>query len=69
MPVWVVLDYHHSKIVERELLLAKVSILGPGHFRELIAHHREDLQAEDETHDEENAEIDIHFAPNDWCRF
>ena len=58
VPVWVVLDYSHSKIVERELLLAKVSILGPEHFHELIAHHREDLEAEDERHDEENAEVD-----------
>ena len=43
VPVWVVLDYTHSKIVERELMLAKVSILGPEHFHELIAHHREDM--------------------------
>src|SRR5204862_7195516 len=27
VPVWVVLDYSQTKIVERELLLAKVSIL------------------------------------------
>jgi len=52
--------------VERELLLAKVSILGPEHFHELIAHHREDLEAEDERHDEENAEVDL-FARNRWC--
>ena len=54
VPVWVVLDYSHSKIVERELLLAKVSILGPEHFHELIAHHREDFQDEpdaEETHE------------------
>lgn len=49
VPVWVVLDYTHSKIVERELLLAKVSILGPEHFHELLAHHREDLEAADEV--------------------
>jgi acetolactate synthase small subunit len=48
VPVWVVLDYSHSKIVERELLLAKVSILGPEHFHELIAHHREETMAEDQ---------------------
>ena len=47
VPVWVVLDYSKSQIVERELLLAKVSILGPEHFHELLAHHREDLQAAD----------------------
>ncbi|WVQ96507.1 acetolactate synthase, small subunit [Kwoniella sp. CBS 9459] len=29
VPVWAVLDYTNTSIVERELLLAKVSILGP----------------------------------------
>jgi len=52
VPVWVVLDYSHSQIVERELLLAKVSILGPEHFHELLAHHREDLQAQDGVEEE-----------------
>jgi acetolactate synthase I/III small subunit len=47
VPVWVVLDYSHSAIVERELLLAKVSILGPEHFHELLAHHREEVAEED----------------------
>jgi hypothetical protein len=61
--VWVVLDYSHSKIVESELLLAKVSILGPEHFHELIAHHREDLEDEGERHDEGDAEVDP-FARN-----
>ena len=56
VPVWVVLDYTHSKIVQRELLLAKVSILGPEHFHELIAHHREDLQAEDQV-EEQSPEV------------
>ena len=67
VPVWVVLDYTQSKIVERELLLAKVSILGPEHFHELIAHHREDLQAEDERHDEENTEVDVPLNPHIIC--
>lgn len=29
VPVWAVLDYTNTSVVERELLLAKVSILGP----------------------------------------
>ncbi|BFZ61834.1 acetolactate synthase, regulatory subunit [Saitoella coloradoensis] len=41
VPVWAVLDYTRAAIVERELLLAKVSILGPEHFHELLAHHQE----------------------------
>lgn len=41
VPVWAVLDYTQSPLVQRELLLAKVSILGPEYFEELLAHHRE----------------------------
>jgi acetolactate synthase small subunit len=57
VPVWVVLDYSHSKIVERELLLAKVSILGPEHFHELLAHHREDFDDDNERPSGENPEV------------
>jgi acetolactate synthase I/III small subunit len=55
VPVWVVLDYTNSMIVERELLLAKVSILGPEHFHELIAHHKGDFDEENSEH--ENPEV------------
>lgn len=41
VPVWAVLDYTASPLVQRELLLAKVSILGPEYFEEVLAHHRE----------------------------
>ncbi len=41
VPVWAVLDYTESPLVQRELLLAKVSILGPEYFEELLAHHRD----------------------------
>jgi len=48
VPVWAVLDYTAAPLVQRELLLAKVSILGPEYFEELLAHHREmtDVQAQ-----------------------
>ncbi|CAG8718873.1 23690_t:CDS:2 [Cetraspora pellucida] len=36
VPVWAVLDYTQTSIVERELLLAKVSILGPEHLHEQL---------------------------------
>lgn len=39
VPVWAVLDYTNAPIVKRELLLAKVSLLGPEYFEELLAHH------------------------------
>lgn len=41
VPVWAVLDYTEAALVQRELLLAKVSILGPEVFEELLEHHRE----------------------------
>lgn len=41
VPVWAVLDYTGAPLVQRELLLAKVSIMGPEYFEELLAHHRE----------------------------
>ncbi|KAG9326085.1 hypothetical protein KVV02_002773 [Mortierella alpina] len=33
VPVWAVLDYTGFKVIQRELLLVKVSILGPEHVR------------------------------------
>lgn len=41
VPVWAVLDYTQSPLVQRELLLAKISILGPEYFEELLSHHRD----------------------------
>jgi acetolactate synthase I/III small subunit len=41
VPVWAVLDYTTAPLVQRELLLAKLNILGPEYFEELQAHHRE----------------------------
>ena len=46
VPVWAVLDYTAAPLVQRELLLAKVSILGPEYFEELLAHHRDMTEAE-----------------------
>ncbi|TKX18582.1 acetolactate synthase small subunit [Elsinoe australis] len=55
VPVWAVLDYTEAPLVQRELLLAKISILGPEYFEELLAHHREMTGAE-EYADESNPE-------------
>lgn len=51
VPVWAVLDYTTAPLVQRELLLAKINILGPEYFEELQAHHREitaDMEGADE---------------------
>ena len=50
VPVWAVLDYTNAPLVQRELLLAKVSILGPEYFEELLAHHREMTDSEVATY-------------------
>lgn len=42
VPVFVVLDYSHSTIIQRELLLARVSLLGAEYFEDLIHHHEQD---------------------------
>lgn len=47
VPVWAVLDYTASPLVQRELLLAKINILGPEYFEELQAHHRDVTAGED----------------------
>jgi len=39
VPVWAVLDYTDAPLVARELLLAKISLLGPEYFADLVAHH------------------------------
>lgn len=39
VPVWAVLNYTYAPLVQREILLAKVSLLGPEYFEELLDHH------------------------------
>lgn len=61
VPVWAVLDYTSAALVQRELLLAKVSILGPEVYEELMQHHREITSPGEQTSAEaedaeENAE-------------
>lgn len=47
VPVWAVLDFTSSPLVQRELLLAKINILGPEYFEELLTHHREISESEE----------------------
>ncbi|ORX47058.1 acetolactate synthase [Hesseltinella vesiculosa] len=46
VPVWAVLDYTKTKLIERELLLIKVSILGPEHLHEQLPTAKLDDQVE-----------------------
>jgi acetolactate synthase I/III small subunit len=56
VPVWAVLDYTSAALVQRELLLAKVSILGPEVYEELMEHHREMTSQDGSEEMEEHAE-------------
>lgn len=40
VPVYAVLDYTNAETIKRELLLARVSLLGPEYFNELITSHK-----------------------------
>ncbi|GAA5914954.1 hypothetical protein JCM6882_001942 [Rhodosporidiobolus microsporus] len=43
VPVWAVLDYTRTRTIERELLLAKISILGPEYFEDQLANKGPDI--------------------------
>jgi acetolactate synthase-1/3 small subunit len=58
VPVWAVLDYTLSPLVQRELLLAKISILGPEYFEELLAHHQEMSEADAESQGNESISLE-----------
>jgi len=60
VPVWAVLDYTAATLVQRELLLAKISILGPEYFEDLMAHHREMSAADASKLEEARAEVEKH---------
>ncbi|TPX61740.1 acetolactate synthase [Spizellomyces sp. 'palustris'] len=47
VPVWAVLDYTHGRIVERELLLAKVSTVPHEHLSEFVEHEIEGQEVEE----------------------
>lgn len=65
VPVWAVLDYTNAALVQRELLLAKINILGPEYFEELLAHHREmTAEVDHETSEQNLEEISQDFHPS-----
>ncbi|CAO3645222.1 unnamed protein product [Mucor hiemalis] len=56
VPVWAVLDYSNTKLIERELLLIKLSILGPEHLHEQLPMAK--LGNKVEYEDEDNLNLD-----------
>ncbi|QIW96962.1 hypothetical protein AMS68_002480 [Peltaster fructicola] len=65
VPVWAVLDYTEAPLVQRELLLAKVSILGAEYFEELLAHHRE-MTDENAGVEQDGQALESTEAPADY---
>ncbi|KAM7206236.1 Small subunit of acetolactate synthase domain containing protein [Rhypophila sp. PSN 637] len=65
VPVWAVLDYTNSALVQRELLLAKINILGPEYFEELLAHHRE-ITAGEHANEQSASETGLDEAAEDF---
>lgn len=67
VPVWAVLDYTKAPLVQRELLLAKISTLGPEYFEEMLAHHREmtseQAAADQDVSSEESEQFRRDFHP------
>lgn len=71
VPVWAVLDYTNAPIIQRELLLAKVSLLGPEYFEELLHHHRQDDGSIEEQGSLADSETSFHparIAPSEALR-
>lgn len=67
VPVWAVLDYTNAALIQRELLLAKINILGPEYFEELLAHHREIIASDDEAdYVHENAKPGLEDVAQDF---
>ncbi|KAK6203496.1 acetolactate synthase regulatory subunit [Scheffersomyces amazonensis] len=62
VPVYAVLDYTNAEIIKRELLLARVSLLGPEYFQELIATHK--LHISDGASIPDLTAADSAFHPN-----
>ena len=67
VPVWAVLDYTEAPLVQRELLLAKISILGPEYFEELLAHHREMTGTEAAVEEMSTEEMQSAYHPTNMA--
>lgn len=62
VPVYAVLDYTNAEIIKRELLMARVLLLGPEYFQELIASHN--IHASDAASIPDLTAAESAFHPN-----
>lgn len=51
VPVYAVLDYSNASIIKRELVLARVSLLGAEYFEDLLVHHHKSTTGIEDTSD------------------
>lgn len=51
VPVYAVLDYTNAQIIKRELVLARVSLLGAEYFEDLLVHHHRSTKSLEDAHD------------------
>lgn len=58
VPVWAVLDYTRTRTIERELLLCKVSILGPEYFEDQLATKIEEARVAEATKNQGNDPVE-----------
>ena len=51
IPVYAVLDYSNSEIIKRELVMARVSLLGSEYFEDLLVHHHKSTANLEDSHE------------------
>ncbi|CCC69471.1 hypothetical protein NCAS_0C04810 [Naumovozyma castellii] len=49
VPVYAVLNYTNSEIIKRELVMARISLLGTEYFEDLLLHHHKNTANVDQT--------------------
>ncbi|CCH60978.1 hypothetical protein TBLA_0D04820 [Henningerozyma blattae CBS 6284] len=57
VPVYAVLDYTHAEIVKRELVLARISLMGSEYFQDLLIQHKQTVSEVEKTNEELVTEI------------
>lgn len=62
VPVFAVLDYTYGQLIQRELLLVRVCLLGPEYFEDLIKQHLEEV-SELEMPDHSLVDLDDKYHP------
>ncbi|GMM35526.1 acetolactate synthase regulatory subunit [Saccharomycopsis crataegensis] len=68
VPVFAVLDYSNAEIIKRELLLTRVSLLGPEYFQDFIKQHEISIEAEETLSELDNKYHPKNLTPSEMLR-